>query len=446
MRRISVLVLGALAMAAAGDDVPKVDLHGAGWLQGGRVEASSELPEATNDYTKNWIGQAGGLMSMHSRLDPEWDCGLGLGTVLTQLARGSRGQSGKWYLFTAPWVDEARVGYAQAWDELSAKVDMGIFHYGYNPDIKNFGQYLMHGYVYPGALVTSLTGPLGVNQDLTGILAGVKWRGLGNEFIVNMETEDKPYYDVSVADVLSWKIAKGLEVGAGINLYRVLPSNEKATSPGKDCTSGQQGIDAFKSNQSNTCFILDSVGVDPSGAAVYDTITGSLSGVKLMGRIRVDPKALMGLMGLMDLESGRFGKNDWVVYSELAVLGLKDYPIYYDNILQRIPVMVGINLPGFGYFDWSVEVQYYASKFTGDNLGAQNGVWLPVLDPGRSGKRDDWKYSLNASKLVRGHILFMGQIANDDLRLGGYHYEPAGKEAMRTPMDWYWAAKLGYFF
>jgi hypothetical protein len=93
-----------------------------------------------------------------------------------------------------------------------------------------------------------------------------------------------------------------------------------------------------------------------------------------------------------------------------------------------------------------VEVQYYASEFTGDNLGAQNGVWLPVLDPGRSGKRDDWKYSLNASKLVRGHIVLAGQVANDDLRLGGYQYEAAGKEAMRVPADWYWAAKVGYFF
>jgi hypothetical protein len=255
-----------------------------------------------------------------------------------------------------------------------------------------------------------------------------------------METEDKPYHDLSVADVLSWRIAQGLEVGGGINLYRVLPSNEKATSPGKDCTPGQQGIDAYKSNQSNTCFILDSVGVNASGEAVYDTIAGSLSGVKLMARFRVDPKALMGL------GTGPFGKNDWVVYGELAVLGLKDYPIYYDDILQRIPVMIGFNLPGFGYFDGSVEIQYYASKFTGDNLGAQNGVWLPVLDPGRSGKRDDWKYSLNVSRLMRGHILLTGQIANDDLRLGGYHYEPAGKEAMRTPADWYWAAKLGYFF
>ncbi len=114
--------------------------------------------------------------------------------------------------------------------------------------------------------------------------------------------------------------------------------------------------------------------------------------------------------------------------------------------VRRIPVMAGFNLPLFGFLEGSVEIQYYAAKYSGDDLGAQNGVWLPTLDPSLNAKRDDWKYSLNLSKVFRGHIAMMGQIANDDLRLGGYHYEPTGKEAMRTPADWYWTAKLGYYF
>jgi hypothetical protein len=449
------VLAGAAAAAAAGmtdkagrgggteteSEAPKVEIHGAGWIQGGRVEASWEIPDQTNDYTKNWIGQSGGALSLQSRLDDHWDCGLGLGTVMTQLARGSRGQAAKWYPFWAAWVDEARVGYTRSGEgALSFHLDLGVFPYGYHSDTKNFGQYLMHGYVYPGNLVMSRTGPLGVNPDLTGLLAQVQWRGLANDFIVNLETEDKPYYDISVADAITWKIAKGFAIGAGVNLYRVLPANEKATSPGKDCQARDLGINTGQTNQPNVCFILDSIGADAAGAAVYDTITGSLSGIKLMGRLRLDPKAWLGM------ESGPLGKDDLVLYSELAVLGLKDYPIYYDNILRRIPVMVGFNLPGFGYFDWSVEIQYYASKFTGDDLGAQNGVWLPSLAPSIDARRDDWKYSLNVSKIFRGHIALMGQIANDDLRLGGYHYEPAGKEAMRTPSDWYWTAKLGYFF
>jgi hypothetical protein len=436
--------LGALAMAgaaAAGPGAPRLEVHGAGWFQGGRVEASWEIPDQTNDYKKNWIGQSGGLLSLGSTLDDHWDCGLGLGTVMTQLARGSRGQSAKWYPFWTGWVDEARIGYRRSWDgDRSFRIDLGVFHYGYDPDVKDFGQYLMRGYVYPGTLVMPRTGPLGADPGLTGLLANAEWGSLSDDFIVKVETEDKPYYDVSIADVAAWKIGKGIEIGAGINLYRALPADAKATSPGKDCQARDLGINTGQTNQPNVCFILDSVGTDPSGAVIYDTLTGSLSGIKLMGRLRLDPKAWLGT------GPGPLGKNDLVLYSELAVIGLKNYPVYYDDILRRIPVMVGFNLPGFGYLDWSVEVQYYASKFTGDDLGAQNGVWLPTLDPSINARRDDWKYSLNASKVFRGHVALMGQIANDDLRLGGYHYEPAGKEAMRTPGDWYWTAKLGYFF
>lgn len=428
-------------LGAAGAATPETEIHGGGWFQAGRVEASWEIPDQTNDYTKNWIGQSGGFLSLGTRLDDGWECGLGLGTVMTQLARGSRGQAAKWYPFWTAWVDEARVGYARSWDgERAFHLDLGVFPYGYNPDARDFGQYLMHGYVYPGTLAMPRTGPLGVNPDLTGLLARFRRGSLENDFIVNVETEDKPYYDVSLADAITWKPAKGIEIGAGINLYRALPADAKATSPGKDCQARDLGINTGQTNQPNVCFILDSVGTDPSGATRYDTITGSLSGIKLMGRVRLDPKAWLGL------DKGPLGKNDLVVYSELAVIGLKDYPVYYDDILRRIPVMAGIHLPGFGYFEWSAEIQFYASKYSGDDLGAQNGVWLPTLDPSIDAGRDDWKYALTASKVFRGHIALEGQIANDDLRLGGYHYEPAGKEAMRTPADWYWTAKLGYFF
>jgi hypothetical protein len=160
-----------------------------------------------------------------------------------------------------------------------------------------------------------------------------------------------------------------------------------------------------------------------------------------MGRMRFDPKALLGG------GNGSLGKNDLVVYTEFAVLGLKDYPQFYDNILRRIPVMFGINLPGFNLFDLGLEVEYYASKNSGDNLSAKNGSWVPVVDDARiNAKRDDWKYSVNFSKLLFGNMVFLAQVANDHLRLGGNHDEDTGIEAMRTPKDWYWTTKFAYFF
>lgn len=445
MRAKSILSLcAALAVLPAGAEDqarPKLDFHGAGWVQGGRVENSFATLNDGNAYDKNWIGQSGGLLTVHTSADEHWDASLGLGTVLVQLARGSRLQANKWYPFWVSWVDEALVTYGSKFgDENEFKLNMGSFHYGYNPDIKNFGQYLMHGYVYPGTIVTSLTGPLGVNQNINGIMGTLKSGAFSNDLIANIETDDKPLYDISVADVASFKVGSFLEIGAGVNLYRLIAADKDLTSPGKDCESG---LGPYASRgQPNPCFILDTVSVDALGSPTrIDTITGSFSGVKLMGRLRLDPKAAVGYDG------GFLGKDDFVFYTEFAVLGLKDYPQFYNKIARRIPVMFGFNLPGFNAFNWSIEMEYYGSRNSGDNLAAQNGSWIPPIDDKSvNTKRDDWKYSLNASKVFVGHMILMGQIANDDLRLGGNHDDAAGMQAMRTPSDWYWATKIAYFF
>jgi hypothetical protein len=435
--------LAVLPACAEDQDGPKLDYHGAGWVQGGRVENSMSLQSDGNAYDKNWVGQSGGLLAIHTSIDEHWDASLGLGTVLVQLARGSRQQASKWYPFWVSWVDEARITYATKFGEANEfKLNMGSFHYGYNADIKNFGQYLMYGYVYPGTIVTSLTGPLGVNQTINGLMGTLKLGAFSNDLITKVETEDKPYYDISVADVATFKVGSWLEIGAGVNFYRLLPSNSKFTSPGKDCLESELGPYANHA-RSNPCYILDTVSVDGSGTPTrIDTITGSLSGTKLMGRLRLDPKAAVGYQN-----GGLLGKDDFVLYTELAVIGLKDYPKFYKKITQRIPVMIGLNLPGFNLFNWSVEVEYYGSPNSGDNLPAQSASWIPNNDdPAINPKRDDWKYSVNASKGFGGNLVLMAQVANDDLRLGGNHDDAAGKQAMRTPSDWYWTTKIAYFF
>jgi hypothetical protein len=445
MRTTMIFSLGlALASLTANADEGevKIDYHGAGWLQGGRVENSFATPGDGNSYDKNWVGQSGGLLAIHTVIDENWDGTLGLGAAVVQLARGARTQANKWYPFWVSWVDEARIGYAHPMGEGNEfKLTIGSFHHGYNPDIKNFGQYLMHGYVYPGTIVTSLSGPLGVNQNLEGIMASFKVGSFSNDLIANIETNDKPLYDISIADVASWKLGSLLEVGAGANFYRLIAANDKVTSPGKDCQEAFLGPYASQ-GQPNACFLLDTVSRDAGGNPTrIDTITGSLAGIKLMGRLRLDPKAAFGY------KDGIFGKDDFVIYGELALLGWKDYPQFYQKKTRRMPFMFGFNLPGFKYFNLSWEMEYYGSRLSQNNLAAQNGSWIPVIDDSRiDTKRDDWKYSLNASTILGGNLGIFAQLANDNLRLGGNHDDATGKQAMRTPSDWYWTTKIAYFF
>lgn len=418
---LAVAVLGALPIHPVGAQETSVALNGAGWVQFGRVERS-EINDIANDYNKNWFQSNGAQVGLTARFDEHWEGGLALGVVGTHLARGSRGQASLWYPFWAPYVGEARVTYGRPAGEGRFSLTMGLFGYDYNPDTKNLGEYLLQGYVYPGAIVSGF-------GNVFGFLARFQKGGFRNDLILKSETEDNPRYDLSVADVLTYSVRPGVELGAGVNFYRLIANDPDLTTPGPVCPGPFYA---------GTCHVIDTTG------GANDTITGSLAGTKLMARFRIDPKALFGMTGV----GGRaWGDLDWVLYGEAALLGVKNYPVVYEDPLRRIPVMVGVNLPILGLLDYlSVEVEYYASKNSSDNRPATFGSWVPAQFDPADKARDDWKWSVNASRTLFGNTQFMAQVANDHLRPGGTHNSPAGTEALTTPKDWHWNFKVAYFF
>lgn len=443
MRLKNPLFLGLTLLSAAvgAQDGVKPAFHGAAWMQFGRIENSFATPNSANNYDENWLGNYGGLVASSVKIDENWEGALGFGSILVHLARGSVAEADIWYPFWVGFLTEARFTYTSSGfaEEGGLKLNMGTFGYNYNPDSKNLGVYLLKGYVYPGTLVSGYADFFGVPASRTGVMATYKVGGFTNDLITSIETDEKPLYDVSVADVATLRLGESFEIGAGVNFYRLLAADKRATSPGKDCESAflgpYAGAGPGVKGQDNACFIVEK---DSAGNPI-DTITGSLAGTKVMTRFRLDPKAWFG-------GSESMGKDELVLYGEAAVIGLQNRAILYDDILRRIPVMVGFNFPTFGLLNLSAEVEYYASKNSSDNLPPQNGSWLPgiVGQPGTA--RDDWKWSVNASRVVLGNI-FMGlQVANDHLRLGGTHNTATGQEAMRTPQDWYWAFKTAYFF
>lgn len=431
------LALMASATASAQDNL-QLEYHGAGWLQTGRVENSYSLPGNGNDYEKNLIGNAGGRLTAKAKIDEHWEGTLGIGAIMVHLARGAKGTAKKWFPFTVPFVDEAKFTWTGKVlnEEDQLKLHFGTFQYSYSPDMKNLGQYLLHGYVYPGTIQMALSGPLGVPLNLSGVQASYSNGFMSNDLMTFMETDEKPLYDISVADVMTFRFHPAFEFGLGINLYRLVPMDPKLTSPDKSCDENFLGPYA-KQGQVNACYIVN---VDSAGNPV-DTVLGSLSGTKAMARFRFNP------MAIFTNAPETFGKDAFVLYGEVGVLGLKNYKGMYDDIKRRMPVMLGLNLPGFNFLDASIEVEYYASKLSGNNLGAKNGSWVSAVDDPRiNTKRDDWKWSFNVSKVLFGHMILLGQVANDHLRLGGNHDEDTGVEAMRIPDDWYWTTKLAYFF
>src|SRR5690606_15369926 len=115
MRLTSTLLISSLLASSplwAQDGDLKFDYHGAGWLQMGRVENSFALPNSGNDYGNNWLGNAGAVINVKTKVDENWDAAFGIGTIMVHLARGSRGVANKWYPFWVPFVAEARFTYA----------------------------------------------------------------------------------------------------------------------------------------------------------------------------------------------------------------------------------------------------------------------------------------------------------------------------------------------
>src|SRR5690606_35009810 len=128
----------------------------------------------------------------------------------------------------------------------------------------------------------------------------------------------------------------------------------------------------------------------------------TFQGLKLMARASADPKVFVPMPFL--------GPEDLKVFGEVALLGVKNYPFYYEKRTERMPVMFGMNLPAFGFLDIvSLQFEYYGSPFPNSVDNAyryqmptypfvnENGV--RATDPNnfdRDNEKvtdDDWKWS-----------------------------------------------------
>lgn len=447
---------------ARGEEGLKIQYHGAGWVQGGRIERQSDTvsDESGQDFNGNWTQNTGGQITAIADLGGGWEGGLGLGAIQTPMYfRGRREYDKAVGLTWSPYVTEARLTYTLGEPERPAlQITGGSFHFNYNPDAKNLGMYLLRGLVYPGIVVSGFeTKDVLPIANVFGLDIRHERGGYRGDFLVNSETEINPYFDLSFAYVSRFRFAKGIEVGAGANWYRAVAQRPEITSPGKACPDANSNV-GVNATDREICFILDTSFVaKPSGTdTLVDTVTGSLSGIKVMGRLSVDPKALFGI-------GGSLGAKDLVFYSEAAVLGLKDYPKYYDDIGRRIPVMVGFNLPAFGYLDeLSLEAEYYANRnMTDYEKELEDNSWVPrpkANNPVKDAagnltgtvptdtRGDDWKWSLYGYKVIAGHLKLSGQVANDHLRTGGFYLRKTQSETFSDTFDWYWMFKVAYYF
>lgn len=431
---------------------PMLKISGVGWVQAGRIVQSSDTSNGTlNRFSNNWIQNTGGQFTAVYDVDKNWEAAGGLGVIQSHSARGTVEAA---VTFTPNWgsyISEARISYAYPnKQDPFFKATVGTFPFNYSPQNKNLGLYLNRGYVYPGILLSGFeTEAVLPIASVTGIQLEHKIHQLHHSLIVNSETQLSPYFDLSLMYLFKLEFSLGITLGGGINLYRLIQQNSDLSSLKSDCPFTRPSYDKSVNDQ-ELCYLLDStISVRPNSVnpllmdtnRVIDTITGSLSGTKLMGRAELDFKKMARL-------NYRGSSQDGIFYLEAAVLGLKDYPKYYTNILERIPIMVGFNLPTFGLLDvLSIEAEYYSNQNSADlNKAKLDASWIPRKTH-YDAQGDNFKYSLYFTKILQKHIKISGQIANDHLRLGGARGDDAtGSEVFISQKDWYWMTKLAFFF
>jgi hypothetical protein len=352
--------------------------------------------------------------------------------------------------------------------------------YKYNPDSRNLGEYLFRSTPYPNTTINGSWDLVGSAYSKTkGLLlekdfAEGRWR---NDVLLSLSDEVYPLNDVSLAYVTSFKLGP-LELGAGVNLYGILPTRPSLSTPENVYNSYfthdntvYYGDDLYYA-QAGKYFEVEAVKLRAAGdtakAIAYESINaGFVAKGKLVDSLnkadtvgaatRLDRSyyTYQGtlLMGRASLDLGSFlGEGvDWKLYGELDVLGWKNYPIFFENRNERMPAMVGMSVPVFGLLDYlAVEVEYWRNRYPIVNVKSlEDGLpkvdynlMSPRIDITRPYTKDDFKWSVSTARTVGKYFTVLAQAANDHTRPIRYDFSPYKYETMLDQSAWYYLLRL----
>lgn len=317
------------------------------------------------------------------------------------------------------------------------RIHVGIMPMKYNPDAKNLGEYLFRTWSYPGLIATGgfdIAGNAGA--QVSGLRLNTKLAGFSNDFLVTTQTDHPPVYDLSVTNIMSYNVMDVFEVGAGIMLENFISMDEDATSPKVTANEYYTQADGKSYAYGDPKYTLQ---------AGEDTSYYTYAGTKVMGRAAINPQGF--------LKWDRLGPQDLKLYAEVSVLGWKNYPGYYDKRSERMPVMVGFNLPTFKLLDvFSVEYERYESRFP---LNSETAIFkggaVPTISNWFSSTEtdfheDDVKWTVYAEKRIVDGFRIVGQVGRDHLVTLDEFSKWEWTEIMQKKKDWYYIVKLNFTY
>lgn len=318
----------------------------------------------------------------------------------------------------------------------------GIIQYKNNPDAHNLGEYLFRTGTHPSYIITSFDYAFARLPGLRAYCTFLDQR-ISFDAFLTFEPDIHPVMDGSVSLLAGYKHPGILNketdlinLGAGVSFDRCIPvSGEDITTP--------------ENSARNKYFTKE-------GEEKYY----SYGGTKLMGRFSFDPKGI-----LPEAFTSRFSSEDWKIFCEVAVLGVKNidkynqvitgtdttYELdtaanYYKNRDERIPFMFGFNVPfpTIGKFRlWDIcsfQMEHFGWPYTNSlydqGFGYENPIPKPPQSyPAEAYELDNWKFSLFMKKTLLNSFSIIGQVARDHSRHDIYYEPQRDEEEVFTKTD-----------
>lgn len=366
-------------------------------------------------------------------------------------------------------------------DDPTAKLFFGLAPHKYNPDATNLGEYLYRSGTYPGYLWTGgwsfLNSASYMSQGLRVNVPTMDGKVI-HDFTFFMERDIAPTHNISPGYEITLKPTSFLEFGGGAVWSHALPLKDERTISPKARVNAYNTvtglpldlIDQSKPGyaQNDTMLLANPadprVGTTNAEGRRYVTVEENgtpenlldyytFRGIKMMGRAAID-------FGLL-LDSEAIEPGQFKAYTEIALLGVENQPFYYEKRSERMPIMMGLNVPTFGLFDkLGVEVEYYKSRFPNQvGLLYDQGIPLPLrvggddpfaysdsavaVDPGKF-RRDDWKWSVYARRKITDGLTLYAQAASDHLRHFDTEVKPANTPSTRYLSEWYYVVRVEF--
>lgn len=318
------------------------------------------------------------------------------------------------------------------------KASLGMFAFKYNPDGRNFGDYLFRTGTYPTYIINNFDFPA---ARLLGLhLSSDVVRNLHTDVLLTSEAFIFPLWDFSVTAIASYKLFNAVEIGAGVDFARCLPVMDSLTSP------------HWKHVSYSNSYITQN----------GDTAFYSFKATKVMTRASIDPKQFFGSPEM-------FGPEDLKLYGEICWVGVDGYskaqygydsasatPIipWYNSLNERTPRMVGFNLPAFRVLDvLSGELEYFPSVIPNDYKAVEE-LFSPMpnlrenINSYNRDNYDDgfWRWSVYARKMIVQGFSLTGEAAFDHLRTARVDGSTQQSESLIKKGHWHWNLKFGYYF